>query len=369
MSVGGRLGLAAAMVAVVVVPASPAQADSDLPEVGLCYDGQAAVALIDPEAFDAAGLSMTIDGVRGLRRLRSVEVRGGPKHRRGAADVLPGVRPGLQPDVVKQIRCKGRTGESLDQGAWPDGSDNNSPGFERPPFFGFGEVADGVSGGRGTCEPVNQQIIDDVWESLTPAEQASAKYSPEDGTLVTVPDEEAVFGPVWTSPFEPTEVVGDTLQVRSKSLYAPTTDTSGIGARFLGAHYCTFVGPQYLLGLLEVSAASPSPSPTPSASASPSPTPSATATSSPTTTPASDVSPVASDTGAAELANTGSSDTLRTVLVGLIAVQIGLIVAVRSRREALGTFPIRQRGSFPETCQVASGHRGVPPSGMPFRRE
>lgn len=152
----------------------------------------------------------------------------------------------------RTLRCKMRTGESLNKGAWPAGAENNSPRFVVDPYYGFGETADGVSTNPvdQECRVVNQRTIDNVWSTLSAEQQAASPYSPEGDspTLVTTPDSVAAIGPEWLANYPTLAVSGDTLQVRSKALVSPS-GASGI-PRFEGAHYCTFVAPTYLRDVL-----------------------------------------------------------------------------------------------------------------------
>jgi hypothetical protein len=307
--------------------ATPASAAPSLAEI--CATTQSDLALIDQEAFDAAGLSIvdeTFDTFDDFVLSKSgVDPSTGEILTTSYAEFDPD-----DPSIIKQIRCKARSGESLDQGAWPPGSTNNSPGFERPEFFGFGDAATGVSGGKGTCRTVNDRLVDEVWSSLSPEQQAASAFSPEDGTLVTVPDQEEFIGPLWTSAFEPVEIVDGVLRVRAKSLYAPTTDQSGIGPRFLGAYYCTLVGPDFLAALIAENSA---PIPTTTPTATPTPTPTATPTDDGTPIPAPPVPPIEGDTlppsspeegtAASTLPATGGAATGPLVL-GLLALMVGI---------------------------------------------
>jgi LPXTG-motif cell wall-anchored protein len=142
---------------------------------------------------------------------------------------------------------------------------------------------------------------------------------------------------VWTAAFEPLTITDGVLTVGSKSLYAPTTDTSGIGPRFLGAHYCTLVGPDYLARVIaENSAPIPTPTPTPTVTTS-APEPSATTTTTtgpgflagPSTTPPASESPDA-DTAGGALPETGAASG-GTALLGALALAVGLLLVARAR--------------------------------------
>ena len=89
----------------------------------------------------------------------------------------------------KQFNCKMRTRDSIDQGAWPGGSPNNSPGLRAAPLFGFGAGGDALLNPTPaepqTCEAVNDRTIASVWAGLSPAAAGSlavhalaARWSP-----------------------------------------------------------------------------------------------------------------------------------------------------------------------------------------------
>jgi hypothetical protein len=158
-----------------------------------------------------------------------------------------------------QIRCKLRTAESLSAGAWPPGSPNNSGRFALEPYFGFGPTVGGALTSATTdlpCSTVNQQTIDRVWASLSPAQQDAAPYNPTAtatsgaaaNTLVTVPDTVTGDGPTWTQDFPSAVLDGSTLEIPSKGLTV-ATGTSG-APRFEGAFYCTFIAPDFLRDIL-----------------------------------------------------------------------------------------------------------------------
>lgn len=155
----------------------------------------------------------------------------------------------------QQIRCKLRTGESLDKGAWPAGADNNPGRFAVDTAFGFGPAATGLSSSPtdAECSAINAQTIQNVWDGLSPAQQASSVYNLTTGEIVTVPDIQTNIGPNWTSDFpalQLNQADPSILEVPSKALLVPTsaaTDLTGFNSpRFVGAHYCTLVGPEYL---------------------------------------------------------------------------------------------------------------------------
>ena len=152
----------------------------------------------------------------------------------------------------KMFRCKLRTGESIDKGAWPVGSANNGGRFAVDPYFGLGSNATGVSTNATDqqCTVVNQRTIDNVWAGLTPSQQSAAPYTPvgPTPTLKTVADNVVGAGPLWTVSVEPMSVVGSELQVKSLTLLA-NTNSAGV-PRFEGAHYCTLVAPEYLRDVL-----------------------------------------------------------------------------------------------------------------------
>lgn len=150
----------------------------------------------------------------------------------------------------EQIRCKMRTGESIDEGAWPEGAVNGVPPWNVPPHFGLGSpLGDDVSTSDvdQACSAVNDALITNVWASLSPEDQAASPYQPG-STLVTVPDDAALTGAAWTQPFPALQLNGAVLEVPSKALLAPVgvIDTPF----FEGAHYCTHPAPDYLRAVL-----------------------------------------------------------------------------------------------------------------------
>ena len=158
-----------------------------------------------------------------------------------------------QRSLLKQVRCKLRTAESLDKGAWPGGSDNNPGRFAVDPHYGFGAAAADVvtSDVDAVCSTVNQRTIDNEWDGIVAdGLDDDAVYRPDDDTLAVLPDDVVTSGPEWVglgtiAPPEPLELDGGVLGVRSRALNVPTTSAEGV-PRFRGANYCTFVGPEYL---------------------------------------------------------------------------------------------------------------------------
>src|SRR5262249_30077529 len=123
-------------------------------------------------------------------------------------------------------RCKLRTGESISKGAWPSGSPNNGGRFNVDPYYRFGSLAHrGSSGTDKPCSTVNQRTIDNVWASLTPAQQTAAPYHPDgpSPTLVTAPDVTTSDGPSWLLPVTPALAVnGANLVAQSRTLISNT---------------------------------------------------------------------------------------------------------------------------------------------------
>jgi len=154
----------------------------------------------------------------------------------------------------KLVRCKFRTGESLDQGAWPNGEGNNGGRFDVEPTFGFGPAGAGLSTNAvdQPCEVINATTISNVWASLSPTEKNQALYNPTGtatanaapNTLVTIADDMKASGPAWTPPVPAVILNGSVLEVQSRALLVPSTIINL--ARFLGAHYCTLVAPEFL---------------------------------------------------------------------------------------------------------------------------
>jgi hypothetical protein len=252
-------GAGALLLTPVMAGAAPLTSAQVFEPVGffrLCAEAQVEIGNIDEAAMTAAGISVggTIYASRADFELSKsgVDIDDQQIVTVGLTEYRDAER--TEPYLV---RCKLRTGESLNEGAWPPGEPNNSPRFEVDPYFGFGAVADGVSLSDvdQPCSAANQNTIDAVWGSLTPEQQAAAQYDPTGGspTLVTVPDIETTTGPGWLQAMPPLEVNGSTLQLRSRSLIVLS---SFPGPRFAGAHYCTLVAPEYLrdvlLGVAEV---------------------------------------------------------------------------------------------------------------------
>jgi hypothetical protein len=144
-------------------------------------------------------------------------------------------------------RCKLRTGESIDEGAWPLGAENNGGRMDVDPHYGFGAAADGVADETPqACSTVNERTIDNVWDSLTQPQQESAEYVPG-VNLANGPDQVAFTGPGWLTAPAPYVLEGGVLTVQSRSLVVPTGTAE---PRFEGAHYCTFIDPEYLRALI-----------------------------------------------------------------------------------------------------------------------
>jgi len=155
----------------------------------------------------------------------------------------------------KLLRCKFRTGESLNQGAWPPAAPNNGGRFAVERVYGFGAAGNGLSTNPATdqqCRVINQSTIDSVWASLSPGEINSALYNPTNAatpnaaanTLVAVPDTVVFDGPSWTPPVGAITLNGAVAELRSRALLAPTNFSGN--ARFEGAHYCTLAAPEFL---------------------------------------------------------------------------------------------------------------------------
>jgi hypothetical protein len=259
--------VAAAVAAVVAVPAlsgaAPLTPAEKLEPIGFfrfCADAQLAIANLDEGALTTEGISVggTLyaefdDFVLSKSSVRTTS----PKAILTTTWYDFADAGETEPSL---IRCKMRTAESLDEGAWPVGSANNEGRFAVDPAYGFGAS---VGAGLATspldqpCSVVNQQTIDDVWSELTPSQRDDAPFNPTGSatsgaaanTLVTTPDVIAASGPAWTQPQVPAVVNGSTLEVPSLALRVPTGGAGG-NARFEGANYCTFIAPTYLRDLL-----------------------------------------------------------------------------------------------------------------------
>ena len=251
-------GCAALLITPVMAGAAPLTSAQIYEPVGFfrfCSEAQLDVANIDEAAMQAAGISIggTIYADLNADFQWSKSSVDRPSKRiltvtwveyADAAKTQP-----------RAVRCKLRTGESLNKGAWPAGSDNNSGRFAVDTAFGFGAIADGVSTNPvdQSCTSVNQRTIDAVWNSLTPAQQSASPYKPTDGTLVTAPDTLAGGAPQWLVETNPLSLAGGVLTAESLSMLVPVGAYPGSATaapRFEGAHYCTLVPPTYLRDVL-----------------------------------------------------------------------------------------------------------------------
>ena len=159
----------------------------------------------------------------------------------------------------KLIRCKMRTGESLNKGNWPAGTTFGNGRFVVEPAWGFGSAGDGLSTSPstdGTCQTINQNTIDSVWGSLTNTQKNAAPYNPtasnlpgaSANTLVTVADTVVGVGPSWTPPVAAINTNGAVAEIGSRALVA--NSNSSTAPYFEGAHYCTLVAPEFLKRVL-----------------------------------------------------------------------------------------------------------------------
>ena len=247
--VGAGLGVASAVTPTAADLAKPVQL------FDFCAERQFAIAQIDRAGFEAAGYSVTNIVYDNFDEF--VLSKGGVFLDTKEVLVTQYVEySDAARTVPLQIRCKFRTGESLDEGAWPPDSPNNSPGYEVDPAYGFGSAVDGlVSEVDLTCQDLHDDLVAGVEATLTSSEAAAATYATGDGTLVTAPDDIALAGPLWTPPFGGVADAGGVLTLQSKALVSPT-GTAGL-ARFEGAHYCTFAAPTYLRDLIIGAVAAP----------------------------------------------------------------------------------------------------------------
>jgi hypothetical protein len=247
----GVLGVAGALVAT-AAPLTPANILAPEGFFRLCPEAQRDIANLDDAALAAAGIklggTMWSSNADFIASKSAVSVTDPAILTSTYVSYRDAAR--TQPE---QVRCKMRTGESLSQGAWPAGSANNPGRFAVEPYFGFGAAGVGLSTNPvdAPCSTVNQRTIDNVWQTLSPAQRAAAPYKPApDGTtLVTVPDIVTGSGPEWLADFPAMQLSGGTLQVGSLALLAPTTAPGGV-PRVVGAHYCTLVAPEYLRDVL-----------------------------------------------------------------------------------------------------------------------
>ena len=149
----------------------------------------------------------------------------------------------------KLIRCKMRTGESLNKGAWPSGAGYGTGRFVVEPSWGFGSAGNGLSTSPntdGTCQQINQTTLTNVWGSLSSGQKASAAYNPDNSTIVTDTDTVVGVGPSWTPPVAAVTVSGGIAHIPSRALVATTSGNASVAPYFEGAHYCTLVAPDFL---------------------------------------------------------------------------------------------------------------------------
>ncbi len=227
-----------------------------------CKDKQLDIAGINPATLATAGIAITntiYDNVVGQPNNDQALNKGFDAFVLGKSGVL---NFGLSKRILvtqyveyrdsaktapKQIRCKMRTGESLNRSD-AQRLDNSVP-TTTPWGFGPGTVA----GPEATCDVINTESVTNVNALIGAGPRAFAASD-----VVVDPEVVALIGPDWTSPFEALLVMPDgKLHVRSKTLNVSSTDPSAIGDRFKGAHYCTSVAPEYLKDAIEGIASAP----------------------------------------------------------------------------------------------------------------
>lgn len=161
-----------------------------------------------------------------------------------------------------QIRCKLRTADSLNRAGFQKENDADSSPTAVPWGFGAGTA----TGPEGTCQTVNQESVTNAWSTLSESEKDAANYRPEtrgsNPANVTVePDytRPGMTGPDWTKPWDGLVDDAGTLKVRAKGLVVSTTDSGVTSDRLRGAHYCTFVAPEYLVSVFKNQVVPPAP--------------------------------------------------------------------------------------------------------------
>lgn len=227
-----------------------------------CRDKQLDIAGINPATLATAGIAITntiYDNVPGQPNTDQALNKGWDGFVLGKSGVLS-VSASKQilvtqyveySDTAKtkpvQIRCKMRTGESLNRSDFQHLDDNTVT--TTPWGFGPGTAA----GPEATCAVINQQTVTNV-DTLIGA--GSRVFLPSQ--VVVDPDVLAAIGPAWTTPFDALQVVTSDgkLHVRAKALVAASTIPGNLD-RFGGAHYCTSVAPEYLRDVITGSVSAP----------------------------------------------------------------------------------------------------------------
>jgi hypothetical protein len=145
-----------------------------------------------------------------------------------------------------QLRCKMRTRESLIR------PESEKQRFDDLTFstvpWGFGPGT--ATGTEKSCRQVQQELVDSVWASLSPEQQAVSAYQPG-STLVLGPEVFYGSGFEWLNSGV-TKIVNaqdGVLTISDRSLVSVSTGPS-TSDRIKGAHYCTFVAPEYLRSVL-----------------------------------------------------------------------------------------------------------------------
>jgi hypothetical protein len=139
-----------------------------------------------------------------------------------------------------QVRCKLRTRESLVR---PITDLQNVDAITNVPW-GFGLTA----GPGKSCRVVQEELVDNVWQRiLDEGKDAEAVYPR--ASVVLGPDNIVGEGPSWTIEKKVLSVDGGVLTIEDLTLVSPSTPLVG-PERFSGAHYCTFVAPDYLYDVM-----------------------------------------------------------------------------------------------------------------------
>jgi hypothetical protein len=148
--------------------------------------------------------------------------------------------PGSQTPV--QVRCKLRTRESLVR---PITDLQNVDAVTNVPW-GFGLAA----GPGKSCRTVQEELVQSVWARIVAdGKQAEAVYAYGTPSVVLAPDNIVGEGPSWTISKKVLSVSSGVLTIDDLTLVSPSSPLVG-PERFSGAHYCTFVAPDYLYDVM-----------------------------------------------------------------------------------------------------------------------
>jgi hypothetical protein len=114
---------------------------------------------------------------------------------------------------------------------------------------------DGTAGPDGLCQDMNRRVY-----QLLNGSARNLRYTTvifDENESVTNAEQPGMTGPDWLKPYEVTYVDDDgRLHVRAKGFRVDFTDPqfARAPARFRGIHYCHFIAPDHLLGVMTGSA-------------------------------------------------------------------------------------------------------------------